>query len=169
MVSDPDTVRARLLGAGALVGFRGRMTDRRFDRDGILQVQDQVLRLREFHERDGSLRVRLAWKGPTGITAVGHKSRRELEYDLTGNGPPPSELLLALGYAEVQVIDRFVEYYRLGDTDVRLEWYPRPTELFSMGVFYKTLTNPIEKENISFLVWSPNFVANVILPTTFSK
>lgn len=33
--------------------------------------------------------------------------------------------------------------------DVRLEWYPRPTELFSVGVFYKTLTNPIEKENIS--------------------
>ncbi len=33
--------------------------------------------------------------------------------------------------------------------DARLEWYPRPSEIFSVGVFYKTLTNPIEKENIS--------------------
>lgn len=33
--------------------------------------------------------------------------------------------------------------------DVRLEWYPRPSEIFSVGGFYKTLTNPIEKENIS--------------------
>lgn len=101
------------------------MTDRRYDRDGGLQVGDQVLRLREFQGTDGSVRTLVAWKGPTGVTSEGHKSRRELEYDIQGTGAAPGELLEALGYLVVQVIDRYVEYYHLGDTDVRLEWYPR--------------------------------------------
>lgn len=101
------------------------MTDRRYDRDGSLELGEEVLRLREFHGSDGTVRTLLAWKGPTGVTAEGHKSRRELEYDIQGTGAAPGELLDALGYLVVQVIDRHVEYYHLGETAVRLEWYPR--------------------------------------------
>ncbi len=32
---------------------------------------------------------------------------------------------------------------------LRWEWFPRPGELFSVGVFYKDLKNVIEKEFIS--------------------
>lgn len=125
MLSDPHAGRARLLAAGARAGFHGRMTDRRYDRDGALQLRDEVLRIREFHGPEGEVRMLLAWKGSTGVTTEGHKSRRELEYLIQGMSAPPGEFLEALGFAPVQVIDRYVEYYHLGETDVRLEWYPR--------------------------------------------
>lgn len=105
------------------------MTDRRFDREDTLQLRDEVLRLREFHEPDGSTRTLIAWKGPTGVTADGHKSRRELEYELRAMGSAPGELLQALGFVMVQVIDRHVEYFHLGATAVRLERYPRMDSL----------------------------------------
>jgi hypothetical protein len=37
----------------------------------------------------------------------------------------PQQLLEALGFQVSQRIDRYVEYFHLGDTAVRLEWYPR--------------------------------------------
>ncbi len=129
MLADPDAARARLLAAGARPGFRGRMTDRRYDRDGLLQGRDEVLRLREFIDPGGGGRMLLAWKGPTGVTALGNKSRRELEYALSGSAADPGDLLEALGFLPVQVIDRFVEYYHLEAVDVRLEWYPRMDRL----------------------------------------
>jgi adenylate cyclase class IV len=125
LLSDPPAARARLLAAGARAGFRGRMSDARYDRDGALQLRDEVLRLREFRDPEGGSRILIAWKGPTGVTAEGHKSRRELEYDIRSGTAAPGDLLAVLGFVPVQVIDRYVEYYHLGDTDVRLEWYPR--------------------------------------------
>ena len=89
-------------------------------------VRDEVLRLREFHSEDGRVETRLSWKGPTEITPEGYKSRKELEYGMRcpdGEGGPA--LLDALGFEEIQRIERYVEYYRMGNADVRLEWYPR--------------------------------------------
>lgn len=125
MVADPQAVRRRLLAAGAQPGFAGLMLDRRFDRDGELFARDEVLRLRVFRGADASEQFKLGWKGPTMVTPDGYKARRELEYQIEPAGIPPDELLKALGFGESQRIDRYVEYFLLGSTAVRLEWYPR--------------------------------------------
>jgi hypothetical protein len=117
-------MRRRLLAAGARPGFAGLMLDRRYDRDGSLLAKDEVLRLRVFRKPDGSEAVHLGWKGPTEITSEGYKARRELEYELRGDAPA-EVFLQALGFRESYRIDRYVEYYQLGDAAVRLEWYPR--------------------------------------------
>lgn len=101
------------------------MLDRRYDRDGILLAQDQVLRLRTYRAPDGREDIRLGWKGPTAVTAEGYKVRRELEYEIRGAQASPETLLEALEFRESFRIDRYVEYYHLGQTAVRLEWYPR--------------------------------------------
>ena len=125
VVADPATLRTRLREAGAVRGFRGFMRDRRFDRDGELDARDEVLRLRLWlPEGDGPHRAVVAFKGPTTVNAAGYKHRDELEYDAA-----PGEAVLAtfqaLGYVITHAIDRFVEVWRVGDTTVRLEWYPR--------------------------------------------
>ena len=103
------------------------MVDHRYDRGGALLARDEVVRLREFLHRDGRAEVKLSWKGPTTVTPEGYKSRRELEFEIRPRGPesPPAALLEALGFEEVQRIERYVEYYRLGGAEIRLEWYPR--------------------------------------------
>jgi adenylate cyclase class IV len=125
VVSDPERVRARLVAAGARPGFRGLMSDVRYDKDGELLVRDEVLRLRVFHAEGGIRETVLGWKGPTRVSVDGYKTRPELEYDIRQRTAPPEELLLALGYRPIYAIDRYVEYYHLGTADVRLEWYPR--------------------------------------------
>ncbi|MGQ0704026.1 MAG: hypothetical protein ACT4PM_12920 [Gemmatimonadales bacterium] len=124
---DPAAVRARLLGAGARVEFRGMMVDRRYDRDGELLAKDHVVRLREYRSEDGSSEFRFSWKGPTGVTSQGYKSRRELEFSLRPMTPSASaeDLLAALGFELFQQIDRWVEISGLASAVVRLEWYPR--------------------------------------------
>ena len=117
-------VRQRLLDAGAESGFAGLMFDRRYDRGGELQARDEVLRLRVYRAPDGSDTAQLGWKGRTSVTPEGYKGRRELEYSISG-APAPEALLEVLGFREVHRIDRYVEYYLLGDATVRLEWYPR--------------------------------------------
>jgi len=103
------------------------MVDRRYDRDGELLAKDHVVRLREYRSDDGNTEFRVSWKGPTGVTAQGYKSRKELEFSLRPINPSASagELLAALGFEISQEIDRYVELYRLGSAVVRLEWYPR--------------------------------------------
>lgn len=125
MVEDPSALRRRLESAGAAPGFRGLMVDRRYDRDGGLLALDHVLRLRELAGPGEEPQYLVSWKGPTGVTAEGYKSRTELEYQLRALRAPPAELFEKLGYQEVQRIERYVEYYRLAGADVRLEWYPR--------------------------------------------
>jgi predicted adenylyl cyclase CyaB len=120
-LTDPATVVARLVGAGARLEFRGLMFDRRYDRDGILLARDEVLRLRRYQEENGSTRTVIGWKGPVSVER-GTKLRREIEIAATGDA---AGLLEALGYRVAQAIDRFVESYRLGEATVRLEWYPR--------------------------------------------
>lgn len=124
-MQDPEALRRGLESAGAAPGFRGLMVDRRYDRDGTLLALDHVLRLRELAGPGEEPKYLVSWKGPTSITVEGYKSRTELEYQLCPCRAPPAELFERLGYREVQRIERYVEYYRLGGAEVRLEWYPR--------------------------------------------
>ena len=65
VIPDPDALRARLLAAGAVERFRGRMSDRRYDRPGgELARRDEVLRVRSYHHPDGRITAVLGWKGP---------------------------------------------------------------------------------------------------------
>jgi len=125
VVPDPDALRDRLRDAGAVLEFRGRMTDRRFDREGELSLRDEVLRVRTFHPADGNREAIMGWKGPTGRSADGYKQRQEIELPLQPGADDPARLLGALGYRVVQVVDREIELYRLGDVALRLERYPR--------------------------------------------
>jgi adenylate cyclase class IV len=101
------------------------MSDVRYDRDGELVGRDEVLRLREYHHPGGRLTTILGWKGPTRISAEGYKTRPELEYEVQARTAPAADLLEALGFRRIHVIDRYVEYYHLGTAALRLEWYPR--------------------------------------------
>lgn len=124
VVPNPDALRARLGAAGATPGFRGPMSDRRYDRDRELRQRDEVLRVREYHHADGRIESIVGWKGPARRTEGGYKEREEIETAVTG-GASPDALLRALGYRTVHVIDRLVEYWNLGQAVVRLERYPR--------------------------------------------
>lgn len=123
VVPDPAVVRARLLAAGAIPGFRGMMTDRRFDQGGALLERDEVLRVRRYRAAAGAERAVVAWKGPVSVDG-GHKLRREIEVT-TPDGDAAVALVEALGYRPVHAIDRYVEYFSVAGATVRLEWYPR--------------------------------------------
>lgn len=126
VVPDPDALRARLRASGGRERFRGRMSDRRFDRAGELAARDEVLRVRSFRHPDGHIEAILGWKGPARVSADGYKQREELELPIAPGGLPaaPEAFLAALGYDVVHAIDREVEIYELGGATVRLERYP---------------------------------------------
>jgi adenylate cyclase class IV len=121
VVPDPDSLRARLQAAGGQVRFRGRMSDRRYDRQGELAARDEVLRVRSFEAAGAPVETVLGWKGPTQRSPDGYKRREELEVGVVA---PPHALLAALGYRPVYAIDRDVEIWELGGASVRLERYP---------------------------------------------
>lgn len=123
MVPDPEALRLRLLEAGHLPDFAGRMLDRRFDRGGEFAYADEVVRVRTYHHRDGSTREVLGWKGATTVNADGYKARPELESSLVG-GAPAAALLQQLRFEVVHAIDRYVEVYQVKEAMVRVEWYP---------------------------------------------
>jgi adenylate cyclase class IV len=125
LVRDPAAVRARLLAAGAVPGFRGQMHDRRFDRANELTAREEVLRVRSYRQRDGRTEAVVTWKGPTGRSPEGYKQREELELSIAAGSAAPEALLEALGYRVSHAIDRFVEMYAVGAASARLEWYPR--------------------------------------------
>ncbi len=124
-VADPAALRARLVAAGAIGGFRGLMEDRRYDCAGSLGARDEVLRVRSYRRADGTAEAEVTWKGPTRRSVDGYKLREELACRIAPDSDPPGRLLEALGYAVVHAIDRYVEVYWLGDAVLRLEWYPR--------------------------------------------
>jgi adenylate cyclase class IV len=125
VVPDPAALRARLADAGATRGFRGLMSDRRYDRDGTLVGCDQMLRVRSYRPADGPPRCELAWKGPIGRSAEGYKRRAELTSEARPAPDEPDLILEALGYRVIHTIDRWVEVWSLAGADLRLEWYPR--------------------------------------------
>jgi adenylate cyclase class IV len=126
VIPDPDALRARLRASGGHVRFRGRMSDRRFDRAGELAARDEVLRVRSYRHSDGRIEAILGWKGPVRLSPEGYKQREELELPIAGTGPSaaPQAFLAALGYDVVHAIDRDVEIYDVGGATVRLERYP---------------------------------------------
>ena len=127
VIPDPDSLRAGLSAAGAVERFRGRMSDRRYDRPGgELARRDEVLRVRSYHHPDGRITAVLGWKGPARRSLQGYKQRAELELPVTGAaGASPQALLSALGYEIVHTMDRDVEIFDLDGAAVRLEHYPR--------------------------------------------
>jgi adenylate cyclase class IV len=125
VVTDPAALKAHLEGAGAVAGFRGLMTDQRFDRDGALARRDEVLRVRSYRPAAGPMRSELAWKGPTRRSPEGYKRRAELTCEILPGPDEPAPLLEALGYQVVHTIDRWVETWALAGAMLRLEWYPR--------------------------------------------
>src|SRR4029079_12307695 len=129
VVPDPEALRARLRHAGAIPGFRGRMTDRRYDRAGDLAARDEVLRIRTYHHPNGSTESVLAWKGATGRSPEGYKLRQEIELAVRSERGAAERLLGALGYAPVHLIEREVEIYRVEEATVRLERYPEMDSL----------------------------------------
>ena len=129
VLSDPVTARMRLLSVGAVVRFRGAMSDRRYDRDGELTARDEVLRLRTFRDPDGHTSAVMGWKGPARRSPEGYKERDEIELAVGDSATTPAAFLMALGYVAVHQIDRWVEVFELGGTLVRLESYPRMDDL----------------------------------------
>jgi len=123
VVPDPAALRARLADAGAIPGFHGLMTDRRYDRDGALGRRDEVLRVRRYRAAAGAVRSEIAWKGPTQRSPEGYKTRVELTCEVRADEPGP--ILEALGYGVVHTLDRWVESWSLGGAALRIEWYPR--------------------------------------------
>jgi adenylate cyclase class IV len=134
VIPDPEALRGRLLAAGAMLRFRGRMSDRRYDRaGGELSLRDQVLRVRTLHETEGPATAILGWKGPVQRSPEGYKRRAEIELPVAGGqGGAPHALLTALGYEVVHAIDRDVELYELAGATLRIERYPRMDPLLEI-------------------------------------
>lgn len=122
VVPEPEQLLRRLREAGAELASRGRMIDVRYDRGGELTLRDEVLRARTYRRAEGAVDFVLAWKGPTQRSPDGYKLREEIELSV---GADPGQLLQALGYRSVYVIEREIEVWHLGDATARLEHYPR--------------------------------------------
>jgi predicted adenylyl cyclase CyaB len=122
-VEDSEALRAALIGAGARLEFRGEMTDRRFDRKGVLSRRDEVLRLRMFQPADGTpAHGVLGWKGKHSRRGE-YRHRAEVEARVA-DPEAVVTILEQLGFKLSLRIDRRVEVYRLGQAVLRLEWYP---------------------------------------------
>lgn len=125
VVHDPQALLATLRAAGAVPGYAGLLRDRRYDRAGMLAARDEVLRVREYRHRDGSVSAELTWKGPTRLSRDGYKQREEIELAVGSAGGSAADLLAALGYEAVYTVDRWIETWTVEGASVRLEWYPR--------------------------------------------
>ena len=131
VVPNPDALRKRLGDARAVERFRGRMSDRRYDRGGELTARDEVLRVRSYRHPDGRIEWVLGWKGPARRSPEGYKQREEIELPIAGSTSPDA-LLRALGYEVVHAIDRDVEVFELDGATLRLERYPHMDTLLEI-------------------------------------
>jgi adenylate cyclase class IV len=129
VVPDPEALRARLIAAGGIERFKGRMSDRRYDRAGELTGRDEVLRVRTYGYAGGRAEIVLGWKGPTRRSRDGYKRREEIEISVAAS---PHELLVALGYDVIHAIDRDVEVFELDGATLRLERYPEMDPLLEV-------------------------------------
>lgn len=131
VVPDPGAVHDRLLLAGARERFRGRMSDRRYDRAGELAARDEVLRVRSYHQAGGRTKLVLGWKGPVSRSPEGYRLREEIEVRVAAGGSPLA-LLQALGYDVIHTMDREVQVLELDGAILRLERYPRMDPLLEV-------------------------------------
>jgi predicted adenylyl cyclase CyaB len=122
-----ESRRARLLGAGAVRVFVGRLEDRRYDTEvRSLAARDIVLRLRTYRDANGA-RTELEFKGATTYER-GYKVREEI--GSTVSDPEAIAVLLSgLGYVVTRAIDREIEQFEVNETIVRFERYPRMDDL----------------------------------------
>lgn len=127
VVGDPESALRALEGAGAVLEYRGRLEDRRYDTAGrTLALRDHVLRLRVYRGGQGGTaptRTLLDFKGPTGY-ADGYKVREE--HSVQASSDVELERILdLLGYEVTREIHREIRQYRVFGAVVRFEWYPR--------------------------------------------
>ena len=122
IVPDLEATRAALRTAGALLSYKGRLEDKRYDTpERALALRDHVLRLRVY--RDTTVRAMLDWKGPTTYQD-GYKVREE--HSVSRGHPDDLALMLErLGYVVTREIDREIEQYTVAGATVRIERYPR--------------------------------------------
>ena len=126
VVDDAAGLARRFGACGAVVTFRGRMSDRRYDLPGAtLTARDEVLRVRTFTPAAGGAGrpAELAWKGPTRVRD-GYKEREERQLEV-GDASAVETILARLGFAVTDAVDRCVEFYALEGAVARIEWYPR--------------------------------------------
>lgn len=125
VVADASAVRKSLQAHGARCIREGRMTDVRYDKDGVLVAAGEVLRVRRYAPVGGAPEGRLAWKGAASQDEHGFRAREEHEVRFVGATDTAEAILRGLGYEVLAVIDRWVEYWELDGGTARLEWYPR--------------------------------------------
>jgi adenylate cyclase class IV len=159
VVPDADELRARLQRAGGATRFRGRMSDRRYDREGELTGRDEVLRVRRYLPADGRPETILGWKGPTQRSAAGYKRREEDEIAVAGD---PTPLLAALGYSVVHAIDRDVEVYDIAGAAVRLERYPDMDTLLEVEGSPDAIENAIRTSGLERAAFTAESLADFV-------
>ena len=117
-VRDLKKIEAGLLERKAhLIQARVFERNQRFDQpDGRLRAEGRVLRLRQDAE------ARLTYKGASDLVD-GIMSRRELEFTI-GDLETARKVLLALGYVEVAVYEKYRAVYELGDCHIMLDELP---------------------------------------------
>ena len=122
-VDAPAALVRALDAAGARLVFRGTMSDRRYDQNGMLEARDEIVRLRIYQPSDGAAGWGvLGWKGPVGPRDT-YRHRPEAETRVT-DAEVAAELLERLGLAVSLRIDRDIEQYTLGEAVLRIERYP---------------------------------------------
>lgn len=130
-ITDVAGLRRALRAAGARLEFRGRMSDRRYDRARELVRKDHVLRLREYQpDGRGAAHAVLTWKGPASARR-GYRHRSEMECAVS-DPVTLRAVLERLRYRVTMAIDRRVEVYRLGGVMLRLERFPRMDTLLEV-------------------------------------
>jgi adenylate cyclase class IV len=159
VIPDPDALRARLLAAGAVRRFRGRMSDRRYDRTGELTARDEVLRVRSYLPIDGQSEAVLGWKGPTLRSPGGYKRREEIEIEVAAS---PHELLTALGYEVVHAVDRDVEVFDLDGATIRIERYPAMDPLLEVEGTPETIERAVRASGIDRAAFTPESLADFV-------
>ncbi len=139
--------RARLVKAGAILDFAGRLEDRRYDTvDRSLAARDIVLRLRTYRDASGA-RTELEFKGPTGYER-GYKVREEIGSTVLDSASV-AVMLAGLGYIVTRAIDRDIEQFVIGEAMVRFERYPRLDDLVEVEGEPAALERAIEALGIS--------------------
>jgi adenylate cyclase class 2 len=127
VVDDVATCRAAVERAGAILGFEGKLEDRRYDlEDHSLTQKDQVLRIRVYRDSH-STHAELDWKGPTR-RIDGYKQREELEARVM-DADALVNILERLGYRVTIEIDREIAQYEYEGAMIRFERYPRMDDL----------------------------------------
>lgn len=161
LVDDLDAVRTRLQQHGATpVSRRTFERNIRLDTpDGALLAEAQLLRLRQ------DARSRLTFKGRAAADATSEAKVRE-EIEVTVDDLDKMALIFQrLGFAPVQVYEKFRETFQLGDVEVVLDEMP-----FGLFVELEGPEAAIRQvaETLSF-DWSRRILVNYLAMMAFFK